>query len=73
MKVTNEGWAGLLALLVNLTGAILSIVLSGDWVAAIPLILGVVDAVGLLVIWILSRQTKAQIASLQYQVKSLGG
>ena len=70
---TNEGWAGLITLLVNVVGVILKLTVDGDWVEAIPLIQGVASAVGMLIVWILSRQTKETISSLTTEVKRLGG
>ncbi len=63
--LTNEGWTGLIALIINLIGAALKMFLPGEWTEAIPLILAVLNAAAALLVWYLGRKTRQEIARIR--------
>jgi hypothetical protein len=64
-SLTKEGWIGLLTAFVAFLGLILGQILPPEIQELAPYILGAIEAIGMILILVLSRATAKAIARLQ--------
>lgn len=58
---TKEAWTGLVSAFLALLGLILNTFLPPEFQEIVPLVLGVVEGILLIVIWVFARQTAKRI------------
>ena len=73
MKPSPEQLTAIITQVVAFLVFIAKALLPTDWQPFVPFVVGIIEAVGALIVYLYAQRTKAQIASLQIKVKSLGG
>jgi len=73
MKPSPEQLTAIITQVVAFLVFIAKALLPADWQPFVPFVVMIVEAVGALIVYLYAQRTKAQIASLQIKVKSLGG